>query len=77
MAGAFRNAASRRLPCAGLVNGHVGFEGLYMGVPARLGRTGVTSIVEVPLSTEARILLQKTAGAIEGDIEAMRDLGLL
>jgi malate dehydrogenase len=77
MAESILNDANRLLPCACLVNGHFGFEGLYMGVPARLGRTGVTSIVEVPLSTEARILLQKTAGAIEGDIEAMRDLGLL
>ena len=48
-----------------------------MGVPARLGREGVTSIVEVPLSTEARILLQNTAGATEQHAEAMRDLGLL
>lgn len=77
MAASILNDERRMLPSACLLNGQYGFEGLYMGVPAVLGRNGVEQIVEVPLTTEARILMQKTAGAIAKDVEAMRELGLL
>ena len=66
----------RMMPCACLLNGEYGLENLYMGVPAVLGRGGVERIVELPLKTESRALLQKTAGAIHDDVLAMRDLGL-
>jgi malate dehydrogenase len=66
----------RMMPCACLLNGEYGLENLYMGVPAILGRGGVERIVELPLRTESRALLQKTAGAIHEDVLAMRDLGL-
>ncbi len=69
--------ARRLLPSACLLNGHYGFEGIYMGVPAVLGREGVERIVEVPLANEARAALHKAAGAIEKDVEDMRNLGLL
>ena len=67
----------RLIPSACLLNGEYGLEGLYMGVPAVLGKNGVERIVELPLDLEARAALQKTAGAIEKDVEAMRELGLL
>ena len=81
-AGAVAMAASilgderRLLPCACLLNGQFGFEGLYMGVPAVLGARGVEDIVEIPLDLEARAQLQKTAGAIEQDLAICRDIGL-
>jgi len=77
MAEAILNDSKRLLPCACMLNGEFGFEGLYMGVPAVLGKQGVERILEVPLDLEARAQLQKTAGAIVQDIEAMRDLGLM
>ena len=77
MAASILGDAQRLLPCACFLNGQFGLEGLYMGVPAILGRRGVERIVEVPLSTEARAALQKTAGAILNDVEAVRELGLM
>jgi len=77
MAASILGDEQRMLPCACRLNGEFGFEGIYMGVPAVLGRGGVERIVEVPLTTEARILMQKTAGAVAKDSDAMRDLGLL
>lgn len=77
MAEAILNDAHRLLPCACLLNGEYGIEGLYMGVPAVLGRNGVEQILEVPLKNEARAALHSTAGAIQTDVDAMRDLGLL
>ena len=67
----------RLIPSACLLNGEYGLEGLYMGVPAVLGKNGVERIVELPLDLDARAALQKTAGAIEKDVDAMRELGLL
>lgn len=76
MAASILRDEKRLLPCACLLNGEYGIENLYMGVPAVLGAGGVERIVELPLRTESRALLQKTAGAIHEDVLAMRDLGL-
>jgi len=67
----------RLLPSTCLLNGEFGFEGVYVGVPAVLGRNGVERIHEVALDTEARIAMQKTVGAIQKDVDALRHLGLM
>lgn len=77
MAASILNDEQRLLPCACLLNGQFGFEGVYTGVPAVLGQAGVERIVELPLTTEARIQMQKTVGEVEKDIGTLRDLGLL
>lgn len=77
MAGSILNDERRMLPCACLLNGHYGFEGIYMGVPAILGASGVERIVELPLDNEARAQMQRTAGAIHDDIDTLRELELL
>jgi len=77
MAASILNDEKRLLPCACLLNGQFGFEGVYTGVPAVLGQEGVERIVELPLNTEARIQMQKTVGEVEKDIGTLRDLGLL
>jgi len=76
MASSILGDERRLLPACCLLNGHFGFEGITMGVPAILGAGGVESIVEVPLESESRALLQKTAGAIQADIETLRQAGL-
>jgi malate dehydrogenase len=77
MAASILNDERRLLPCACLLNGQYGFEGIYMGVPAILGQRGVEEIVELPLDTDARIQMQKTAGAVQTDLQELRNLGLL
>ncbi len=81
-AGAVMMAASilldqrRLIACTVELNGEYGIEGLPIGVPCILGRHGVERIVELPLDTEARIGLNKTAGEVQRDIDALRDRGL-
>ncbi|HEX6881742.1 MAG TPA: malate dehydrogenase [Planctomycetota bacterium] len=77
MARAILRDERRVLPSTCLLNGEFGFEGVYVGVPAVLGRNGVERILELPLDTEARIAMQKTVGAIQKDLASLRDLGLL
>jgi malate dehydrogenase len=77
MAASILRDEKRMLPCACFLNGQFGFEGIYMGVPAILGKEGVERIVEVPLDNEARIQMNKTAGAIAEDVKLLRSLGFL
>ncbi len=48
------------LPCCVLAEGAYGIRDVYLGLPARLGRGGVTGIVEVPL-TPAELAELRTA----------------
>jgi len=77
MAKAILNDEKRMLPCACFLNGQYGFEGIYMGVPAILGKDGVERIVEIPLDLDSRAQMQKTAGAILADVQLLRDKKLM
>jgi malate dehydrogenase len=54
----------RVLPCTAYLDGEYGIEGLYMGVPVRLGAGGVEEIVELDLSEEERAELGRSADAV-------------
>ncbi len=54
----------RVLPCTAYLEGEYGIEGLYMGVPVKLGTDGVDEIVEVDLADEERAELEKSAEAV-------------
>jgi malate dehydrogenase len=54
----------RVLACTAYLEGEFGIDGLYMGVPVRLGSGGVEQVVELDLSEEERSLLQGSADAV-------------
>jgi len=54
----------RVLPCTAYLEGEYGIDGLYMGVPVKLGRDGVEEIVELDLSDNERAALQASADAV-------------
>jgi malate dehydrogenase len=54
----------RILPCTALLEGEYGIDGLYMGVPVKLGADGVEEIVEVELTERERALLEASAEAV-------------
>jgi len=54
----------RLLPCTALLEGEYGIEGLYMGVPVKLGAEGVEGIVELDLSEQERKWLRDSADAV-------------
>src|SRR3990170_3154418 len=53
------------LPCAAYLEGEYGINGLYMGVPVKLGSSGNEQIVEISLTTDERAALQKAAAAVQ------------
>ncbi len=54
----------RVLQCTALLEGEYGIDGLYMGVPVKLGAAGIEEIVELDLSDQERTWLQESAGAV-------------
>ena len=54
----------RVLPCTALLEGEYGVDGLYMGVPVRLGAGGVEEIVKLKLSTAEKKMLRESAAAV-------------
>ncbi len=53
------------LPCAVLLEGEYGIDGVFVGVPAKLGARGLEEIVILNLTVEERIALQKSAAAVK------------
>jgi malate dehydrogenase len=54
----------RVLPCTAYLEGEYGIEGLYMGVPCKLGPTGIEQIIELDLSDDERAALQASSDAV-------------
>jgi malate dehydrogenase len=54
----------RVLPCTAYLEGEYGIDGLYIGVPVKLGAGGIDQIVELDLSDEEREALDHSAEAV-------------
>jgi len=54
----------RVLPCTAYLEGEYGIDGLYMGVPVKLGASGVEEIIELELSDDERQALNTSADAV-------------
>ena len=52
------------MPVCAWVTGQYGIDGVYLGVPARLGRAGVTEVVELPLTEGELADLREAAEAV-------------
>ena len=59
----------RVLPCAAWLEGEYGLEGLFLGVPCKLGRSGLERIFEVRLTDDEREALHASAKEVR---ETMR-----
>src|SRR5215210_1167423 len=59
------------LPCAAYLEGEYGVNGLYVGVPCKLGARGLEQIIEINLTTEERIALQKSAASVQELIDVL------
>ena len=57
----------RVLPCTAYLEGEYGTDGLYMGVPVKLGASGIEQIVELDLSDDEQ-------AAFEASVDAVREV---
>jgi malate dehydrogenase len=54
----------RVLPCTAHLEGEYGIDGLYMGVPVKLGRRGIEEVIELELSEDEQTMLNESADAV-------------
>ncbi|MFQ5987690.1 MAG: malate dehydrogenase, partial [Dehalococcoidia bacterium] len=62
----------RILPCAAYLEGEYGIEGVFVGVPVKLGASGIEQIIEIKLTAEEDTALKRSAEAVRELIEVMK-----
>jgi malate dehydrogenase len=53
------------MPCAAYLEGEYGINGLYVGVPVKLGERGIEQIVQIKLTAEEQAALNKSAESVK------------
>ena len=61
----------RILPCAALLEGEYGVNGVYVGVPVKLGANGIEEVVQIELTAEEQAALNKSAAAVQELVDVM------
>jgi malate dehydrogenase len=61
----------RVLPCAVHLEGEFGVDGLFVGVPAVLGRNGLERVFEITLTADERAAFERSAAAVKGLVAAL------
>ena len=74
MAEAIIHDRNRVMPVSVLLEGEYGVNGLYVGVPVKLGAGGVKEIITVQLTEAEQKMLEHSAGAVQGLVDAMAAL---
>ena len=72
MAEAFLKDQKRLLPCAAYVDGALGLNGMYVGVPTILGAGGVERVVNIKLNADEQVMFDKSVDAVKGLIAACK-----
>lgn len=65
MAESYLRDKKRVLPCAAYLEGEYGINGYYFGVPVVIGSGGVERVLEVKLSDDERVLVQKSLDSVK------------
>ena len=72
MAEAIAFDQKRILPCSVWLDGEYGMKGLFLGVPAKIGRKGIEKILEVTLTADEKAALAKSAEAVREPMAAIK-----
>ena len=60
------------LPCAALLEGEYGHQGIFAGVPVKLGANGIEKIYELKLADQEKAALDKSAASVHELIEVLK-----
>ncbi len=74
MAESYLKDKRRVLPCAALLKGEYGVDGLYVGVPVIIGANGVEKIVEIELAAEEKQNFDKSVAAVTDLVSVARKM---
>jgi malate dehydrogenase len=62
----------RVLPCSTYLEGEYGVTGLFVGVPVKLGASGIEKVFELKLTDEETAALRKSAAAVKELVDVMQ-----
>jgi malate dehydrogenase len=62
----------RILPCSAWLEGEYGLNGLFLGVPCKLGKNGLEKVLEVELTSDERASLEKSAQAVREPMSVLK-----
>jgi len=65
MIDAIFNDRKKILPCAAYLEGEYGIQGLFVGVPVKLGARGVEQIIEIKLTPDEQAALRRSAESVK------------
>src|SRR5690242_21281010 len=65
MAEAILKDKKKILPCAAYLEGEYGLNGLFVGVPCKLGARGIEEVIQIKLTPEEKAALDKSAGSVK------------
>jgi malate dehydrogenase len=65
----------RLLPCTAYLEGEYGIDGLYMGVPVKLGAGGIEEVVELELTADERSAFEASAAAVREVVGVLGNTG--
>jgi len=71
MADAIFNDRKKILPCAAYLEGEYGIQGLFVGVPVKLGAKGIEQIIEIKLTPEEKAALEKSAASVKSLVDVI------
>ena len=72
MAEAYIKDQKRLLPCAAWVDGALGLDGMYVGVPTVIGAGGIERVVDINLQKDEQVMFDKSVDAVKGLVEACK-----
>ncbi len=72
MADAIVKNRKRILPCAAWLEGEYGLDGVFCGVPVKLGSKGIEQIIELKLTDEEMVALKKSADEVAVNIKKLK-----
>jgi malate dehydrogenase len=74
MAESYLKDKKRMLPCAAMLSGQYGINGLFIGVPIVIGANGVERIVEVEFTAEEKAMFDKSIASVQGLVDACKQI---
>ncbi|UWQ92181.1 malate dehydrogenase [Aliisedimentitalea scapharcae] len=74
MAEAYLKDQKRVLPCAAYVDGALGLNGMYVGVPTVIGAGGVERVIDIKMTADEQTMFDNSVNAVKGLVEACKGI---
>jgi malate dehydrogenase len=63
------------IPSCALLEGEYGVNGLFVGVPTKIGRSGIEEIIEVEMTEAERAGFQRSVSAVQKTVDEVNEMG--